>query len=151
MRNEKGDRAIGTLVFSEVRKAVLEEGKAWIDRAFVVNGSYIAACEPIRNIEDQIVGILYVGMLERPYLDVAGKVMLTFTGLAGLCIVFLLVILNFSTIRIIQPLRKMVTATREITAGSPGPAPASAKEGDFNLQTSSLKQVFGRPPGKRAR
>ncbi len=142
VRNEKGDRAIGTLVSSEVRKAVLEEGKAWIDRAFVVNDIYITAYEPIRNIEDQIVGILYVGMLERPYLDVAGKVMLTFTGLAGLCIVFLLVILNFSTIRIIQPLRKMVTATREIAAGDLSHRVAVESRDELGILAESFNQMI---------
>ncbi|MDH4196061.1 MAG: cache domain-containing protein [Candidatus Aminicenantes bacterium] len=115
--NERGERAIGTLVSREVRQAVLEEGKPWIDRAFVVNDIYITAYEPIHNINGRIIGILYVGMLEKPYFDTADRVMLTFIGIAVLCIVFLLAILNFSTIRIIRPLEKMVTATKEIAAG----------------------------------
>ncbi|MGB8952186.1 MAG: cache domain-containing protein [Candidatus Aminicenantales bacterium] len=117
VKNEKGERAIGTRVSAQVKKAVLDEGKAWIDRAFVVNDWYITAYEPIKNIEDKIIGILYVGMLEKPYLDTANRVMLTFILLASLCVVFLLIILYFSTTRIINPLQRMVVATREITRG----------------------------------
>ncbi|TET75382.1 MAG: HAMP domain-containing protein [Candidatus Aminicenantes bacterium] len=117
VKNENGERAIGTRVSKEVNTAVLKEGKAWIDRAFVVNDWYITAYEPIKNINNKIIGILYVGMLERPYIDTTEQVMLTFTVMASLCVVLLLVILYFSTTRIINPLQKMVVATQEIAKG----------------------------------
>lgn len=117
VRNEKGERAIGTLLSAEVKKAVLDEGKAWIDRAFVVTDWYITAYEPIKNVEGKIIGILYVGMLEKPYIDSANRLMLTFTAMALLCVIFLLVILYFSTSQIIRPLQKMVVATQEIARG----------------------------------
>ena len=115
--NEAGERAIGTRVSREVNQAVLIEGQPWIDRAFVVNHWYITAYEPINNINNEIIGILYVGMLERPYIDTTSRVMLTFTLMAFLFIIFLLVILYFATSRIINPLQKMVIATQEIAKG----------------------------------
>ena len=115
--NEKGERAIGTRVSKEVNNAVLIEGNPWIDRAFVVNLWYITAYEPIKNINNKIIGILYVGMLEKPYLDITNRVMLTFIIIASLCVVLLLVILYFSTTRIINPLHKMVVATQKISTG----------------------------------
>ncbi len=115
--NEKGERAIGTRVSKEVHNAVLIEGNPWIDRAFVVNLWYITAYEPIININNKIIGILYVGMLEKPYLDITNRVMRTFIIIASLCVVLLLVILYFSTTRIINPLQKMVVATQKISAG----------------------------------
>ncbi len=117
VKNERGERAVGTLVSNLVKKAVLDEGIPWIDRAFVVNDWYITAYEPIKNISGKIIGILYVGMLEKPYLDAANRLMLTFTVLAVLCVLFLLVILYFSTARIIKPLEKMAVATQEIAKG----------------------------------
>jgi two-component system NtrC family sensor kinase len=117
VKNKQGERAIGTRVSKEVNTAVLLEGKAWIDRAFVVNDWYITAYEPIRSIKGNIIGILYVGMLEKPYIDTSNRVMLTFVGIASLCVIFLLIILNFSTRRIINPLLDMVTATHEIAKG----------------------------------
>jgi two-component system NtrC family sensor kinase len=117
VKNERGERAIGTLLSEEVKKAVLDEGKPWIAPAFVVNDWYITAYEPIRDIEQKIIGILYVGMLEKPYLDTAKKVMFTFTLIAGLFVVFLLVILYFSTAQIIRPLQKMAVATQQIAKG----------------------------------
>ncbi len=117
VRNNNGTRAIGTRVSKEVNTAVLLEGKSWNDRAFVVNDWYITAYEPIQDIEDAIIGILYVGTLEQPYLDIARRVMSTFVLIASLCVVLLIIILYFSTGRIINPLWKMVEATQKISRG----------------------------------
>jgi two-component system NtrC family sensor kinase len=113
----EGQRAIGTRISEEVKRAVLDVGRSWYDRAFVVKDWYITAYEPIKNIEGEIIGILYVGTLEKPYLDTANRVMLTFTILALLCVVFLLIILYFATTSIIQPVQKMVAATHQIADG----------------------------------
>ncbi len=115
--DEKGQRAIGTRVSQEVYDAVLVQGRPWVDRAFVVNHWYITAYEPIKNIGGKIIGMLYVGMLEKPYIDLRNNVMLTFTGIAGLCAISLLVILFFITSSITNPLRRMVLATKKIAQG----------------------------------
>ncbi len=115
--NEKGERAIGTRVSKEVNHAVLAEGKAWIDRAFVVNDWFITAYEPIKDISGRIIGILYVGMLERPYIDITNRVIFRFVIIAAICVVVLLIILFFSTTRITIPLQKMVLATHKIARG----------------------------------
>jgi two-component system NtrC family sensor kinase len=117
VRDPRGKRAIGTLLSEEVNRAVLKEGKAWLDRAFVVTDWYITAYEPIRSVNGEIIGVLYVGMLERPYYDLRNRVMLTFIGIAFLSTVILLTILYFSTSRIIKPLQEMVIATKMIAGG----------------------------------
>lgn len=115
--DEAGRRAIGTRVSEEVYAAVLIQGQPWIGRAFVVNHWYITAYEPIRDIAGNIIGMLYVGMLQKPYIDLRNNVMLTFTGIAGLCVVILLVILSIITSSIINPLQRMVLATQKIALG----------------------------------
>jgi two-component system, NtrC family, sensor kinase len=70
VRREDGERVIGTLASEEVTRRVLAEGEQWIDRAMVVGDWYITAYEPIRDIFDQRVGMLYVGILEAKYADV---------------------------------------------------------------------------------
>lgn len=146
VKNERNERAIGTRVSKEVNSAVLQKGKPWIGRAFVVNDWYITAYEPIRNIDNEIIGILYVGMLEKPYIDITKHVMLTFILMASLCVVILLIILYFSTTRITNPLKEMVTATQEIAKGDLShKIVVSSKDeiGDladsFNQMTTDLK------------
>ncbi|UCB54856.1 MAG: cache domain-containing protein [Thiotrichales bacterium] len=63
----QGERALGTRVSNEVREHVLERGDIWINSAFVVNDWYISAYEPILDINDDRVGMLYAGYLEAPF------------------------------------------------------------------------------------
>jgi len=132
VRNEKAERAIGTLVSDEVYEAVIQKGQLWEDRAFVVKDWYITAYEPIRDITGKIVGILYVGMLEAPYVDLRNKVVYSFFGIGVLGVFLVLLLSFFITTGIIRPLKEMVRATRQIA------------EGDLSLELSvSSKDEIG--------
>ncbi|WP_434516196.1 cache domain-containing protein [Dechloromonas sp. ARDL1] len=60
-------RAIGTRVSAAVREAVLDKGRTWLDRAFVVSDWYVSAYEPLLDGRQQRIGMLYVGFLEEPF------------------------------------------------------------------------------------
>ncbi len=146
--DERGQRAVGTRVSQEVYRTVLQEGNPWIGRAFVVSHWYITAYEPIRDLDGRIVGMLYVGMLEKPYIDLRNRVMLTFTGLAVLCTILLLVLLNMITTSMIKPLRRMVTATQRIAQGDLDHKVARQAQDEigqlalsFNRMTDKLKEA----------
>ena len=115
--DDKGNRAVGTRVSREVNEVVLRQGRSYLGLAFVVTAWYITAYEPIRDIEGRTVGMLYVGMLERPYIDLRNRVMATFAGLAGLCTIFLLGLQASIAGRITRPLGIMVEATDKIARG----------------------------------
>ena len=77
----EGKRAIGTRISAEVKTAVLDEGRKWTDRAFVVNDWYLTAYEPIEDIRGKRVGILYVGVLEEKYGDIRRNAFTIFIAL----------------------------------------------------------------------
>ena len=68
-----GQIALGTRVSEIVRRKVLVEGGTWLDRALVVDAWYLSGYEPVRDSRGRAVGILYVGVLERRYLDVRNR------------------------------------------------------------------------------
>lgn len=76
--DKEGNRAVGTRAMKEVQEQVLEKGLPWIHRAFVVDDWYITAYEPIRDIQEKIVGILYVGLLESKYAVMKERLTLLF-------------------------------------------------------------------------
>ena len=144
--NERGERAIGTRVSTEVNQAVLVQGEPWIDRAFVVNDWYITAYEPIKNIAGDIIGILYVGMLERPYIDTTQRVIQAFAHISIVSVVVLLILLYFLTTRIIHPVQEMVLATKKIAEGDlshkvevKSKDEVGALANSFNRMTADLK------------
>ena len=73
--DKKENRAEGTRVSQEVYEEVVVKGNYWLARAFVVDSWYIAAYEPIKDIEGNIIGILYTGYLEN-YLMEENKIVL---------------------------------------------------------------------------
>ncbi len=76
--DRQGNRAVGTRAMKEVQEQVLGRGLPWTQRAFVVDGWYITAYEPIRDVQDKIVGMLYVGMLESKYALMKERLILLF-------------------------------------------------------------------------
>jgi two-component system NtrC family sensor kinase len=117
VKNGSGLRAIETRVARDVYDQVLENGRAWIARAFVVDDWYIAAYEPIRNIKGEIIGILYVGTLEEPYTDLRNNVIYSFFGVAFLGLVSVLFLAYFITRSITRPIGELVKATEVIAGG----------------------------------
>jgi two-component system NtrC family sensor kinase len=76
--DKEGNRAIGTRAMQEVQEQVLGKGLPWIQRAFVVDEWYITAYEPIRDVQDKIIGMLYVGLLESKYALMKERLILLF-------------------------------------------------------------------------
>jgi two-component system NtrC family sensor kinase len=112
-----GGRAIGTRVSEEVYEHVVGKGLAWTSRAFVVHDWYITAYEPIRNLKGDIIGMLYVGMLEAPYRDLRRKVMASFLGAALASILLLAAVTYFSTTSAIKPIDKLLAAMQKVGQG----------------------------------
>ncbi|MGZ3534889.1 MAG: cache domain-containing protein [Thermodesulfobacteriota bacterium] len=76
--DKEGRRAVGTRAMREVQEQVLQNGLPWMQRAYVVDDWYITAYEPIRDFQNNIVGMLYVGILESKYTVLKEKLILLF-------------------------------------------------------------------------
>jgi two-component system NtrC family sensor kinase len=112
-----GRRAVGTRVSREVYDRVIVGGEPWIGRAFVVNQWYITAYEPLKSLNGNTIGMLYVGMLEKPYVDLRRKVVLTFSGISIITFMLLSVIVYSATSNVIRPLKRLLEATHKIASG----------------------------------
>ncbi|MBN1755442.1 cache domain-containing protein [bacterium] len=142
-----GSRAIGTRVSEEVRKQVLEKGESWFDRAFVVDDWYISAYEPIYNLRNEIIGILYVGILEDEFSDLRRKTLLIFLAIILIGILVSIAISYLLGNSITKPIRCIFSAAHKIAegdfnqkvfCGSGGEIGELAKA--FNMMTDSIKE-----------
>jgi two-component system NtrC family sensor kinase len=112
-----GKRAVGTRVSDEVSREVLQLGKAWRNRAWVVDSWYLSGYQPLRDPDENIVGMLYVGLLEAPYRRLYFDLLVQFlvpVGLVGLGVFILGLIL---TRRIIRPLDRLRESAKRIAEG----------------------------------
>ncbi len=117
VKRTDGTRAIGTRVSDEVYNQVIEKGMPWIARAFVVNDWYITAYEPIRDIKGQIVGILYVGILEDKFTDLRKNVVSIFLGITVLGIAIAFGVSFLLANGIVRPVSKLAKAAKGIAEG----------------------------------
>jgi two-component system NtrC family sensor kinase len=147
VRREDATRAIGTRVSEEVYERVLVKGQPWIDRAFVVNNWYIAAYEPIRDIQDEIVGILYVGILEEKFIDMRNRATAIFLGIACAGMIVALVVSSFLAKGILQPIGQLIVASHQWADGNLDYRVETAQNDEiaeltdtFNMMASSLKE-----------
>lgn len=76
--DEHNQRATGTRLSAEVAKKLLQQGERWIAPAFVLHERYFAAYEPLRDPDGEVIGALYVGLPERPYIELRRNLNLTF-------------------------------------------------------------------------
>jgi two-component system NtrC family sensor kinase len=141
------ERAIGTRVSEEVKRCVLDEGKKWTGRAFVVSDWYITAYESIEDIFGNRVGMLYVGVLGEKYADIRGKaltifILLTVAGIA-LAIGLGYVLENI----MLRPINRLIKASTQVANGdfSPDIGPVSKSEigvlqETFKSMLSSLQE-----------
>ena len=115
-----GKRAIGTVVSDTVYKKVIEKGKQWVDRAFVVTDWYLTAYEPIKNINNEVIGILYVGILEKPFKDMEKRIFLGFLAIVILVAIMAAILSYILAYSISHPVIDMLEATGRISSGELG-------------------------------
>jgi len=118
--DEQGGRAVGTRVSAEVYEQVIGRGQTWHDRAFVVTHWYKTAYEPIRDIDNNVIGMLYVGILEKPFDDMALGIIVLFMGIITTVSVLAVILAYILARGMTRPLTNMLGATRKISEGDLG-------------------------------
>ncbi|POO54717.1 sensor histidine kinase [Agrobacterium rosae] len=113
-------RALGTRVSDAVRSTVLDNGRVWLDSAYVVNDWYISAYEPLTDSYGKRIGMLYVGFLEAPFArakyETLGSVIAAFLGITILSIP---VFLRWAR-GIFKPLERMTQTIASVEEGDMG-------------------------------
>ncbi|MFA5117597.1 MAG: cache domain-containing protein [Candidatus Omnitrophota bacterium] len=113
----QGNRAIGTRVSERVYDTVVKRAKSWVDRAFVVTDWYLTAYEPIRDVNGAIIGILYVGILEKPFSDITRNVLFVLVAIVLFSSILAAVLGYVLAATITSPLTQMLEATSRISGG----------------------------------
>ncbi len=115
--NSDGSRAVGTRIAADVYRRVVEEGRRWTSRAFVVNSWYIAAYEPIRALDDRIIGILYVGVLEGKYVAIRRRTVAAFMAISLAGGLLSMAVSYYISRRVSAGIGRMTQAAREMARG----------------------------------
>ncbi|NLO74603.1 MAG: HAMP domain-containing protein [candidate division WS1 bacterium] len=115
--DERGERAVGTRVSAEVYDRVLRDGQLWIGPALVVDTWYISAYEPLRDFDNRIIGILYVGVIKQRYDDMRHSALLLFLAIVALALLLSVLMARFLAGRLTRPLAHLTHAAAAIGRG----------------------------------
>jgi two-component system NtrC family sensor kinase len=124
---EDGQRAVGTRVSEEVGNTVLYTGKAYIGTAFVVNENYITRYTPLRNHNQEIVGMLYVGARQSVFLRLLNTVDQRISLVAFLTVLLTFLLATPVSRIITRPLKEL----RQLSSTS-----HRVMEGDLNARAA---------------
>ena len=111
-------RAIGTRVSAVVHESVLNQGMTWLDRAFVVNDWYVSAYEPLLDGRRQRIGMLYVGFLEKPFVEARWRAFAAVAGFFVLAMLLAGVFAVLSARRVFKPIERMHATMTAIEFGN---------------------------------
>jgi signal transduction histidine kinase len=101
-----------------VSRRVLGEGRSWSGRAWVVNAWYLSQYDPIRDPEGRIIGMLYVGSLERQYLDQRTMAVRVQLGLVlGAMLLAMAVLSVLLRATVVSPVQRLRQATQKLSEG----------------------------------
>lgn len=117
VKDSEGSRAIGTRCAEDVYTWVVQHGKQWVGRAYVVTDWRIAAYEPIRSINNKVIGILYVGTLEQKYTDIRIRAIVVFLAITLMGAFVSMTLSYFVSRKISGSVGKLVSASRDLAQG----------------------------------
>ena len=128
-----GAPALGTRASAEVRQRVLEQGERWLRRAWVVDDWYISAYEALRDPAGEAIGILYVGVRERKYIDIRNRAIAILAAVSLPSLAGLLAAAYFLARRIVRPIAALSHASERLSVGDPH-TPVAAEQGDTEIR-----------------
>ncbi len=117
VRINNGERAMGTILSPEVAEIVLEEGQRYLGRSTIIDTMYLTAYEPLFNASGDVIGAIFLGLPEEPYLQIKRETVTYFFAVA-LFGVLLAGLISYFIMRSIQgPLEKISQAMRKVQSG----------------------------------
>ncbi len=114
----RGGRAIGSRIQAEVGADVLDRGRPWVGRAFAASAWYLAAYQPIEDLDGKVLGVLYVGVVEGKFLQMRRRTEVAFlvVTVGG---ILLAAAIAYAISRSVQrPIRRLVAASQAVSTGN---------------------------------
>lgn len=149
VKDEEGQRALGTVISDKVREATLVNGQPYVGDAFVVNKEYLASYVPLRDVDDAVVGMLFVGVDKAPYAAATRAFALTFGGVVLVALALALGGAFTVSRALASPLSTMSgiasrVATGDLTATVPAVGYREIRDlgESFNIMTGGLKGII---------
>lgn len=147
--DDQGKPAIGTLMSEEVFSSI-SHGGPWVGSAFVLDSRYFTAYEPLRDLRGTVIGALYVGMPEKPLLQLRRQVNVIFSAVLVLVSMIGVALSAWLGTNLSRPIRALEEGARRIASGENLPDitvdsydEIASLAGEFNAMKRRLRERDG--------
>ncbi|UHA61836.1 methyl-accepting chemotaxis protein [Metabacillus litoralis] len=152
VKNEAGERAVGTKVSDAVAAVTLAKGETYIGEANVVGKNLVTVYEPIKNSAGEIIGMLFVGHSTEAYETMTSNFQFQLLVEGGVALILIALIMWWVLHRQIQPLQKMTVLSKQIADGDLTGNEINTKLNDeigelsqsINLMKTNLKNLIAK-------
>ena len=138
---ENGGRAVGTRVSQDVFQKVLVQGQSYSGRVFVVNNWYIGSYEPLRDFQNNVIGMMYVGVRETIFESLVVAFDTRSAWIALVCILVAGVIAVPIARLITRPIALLVNANQRLAKGDMNVRVESVGKGEIALLGRSFNSM----------
>lgn len=148
--DDRGNRAIGTVVSDPVRERTLGAGEPFRGEAVVVGKDHLTAYDPLRDPSGDVVGMLYVGLALEPYQQAITRFAISFTVLLAVGLGLAIGVSFLITRGMTRPLDLVVESAGSAAGGDltvtvpvTGYREARSVGEAFNAMIGGLRQLIG--------
>jgi len=139
--DQTNNRAVGTRVSQDVYQKVIVQGKEYIGRSFAVNDWYTGRYEPLRDVQGNIIGMLYVGVRESIFDALVHTFNIQAALIGLLCILIAGVSALFIARKITRPFARLVEANRLLAKGDMNVRVESEGSGEIAMLGHSFNNM----------
>jgi methyl-accepting chemotaxis protein len=117
LTNENGESIIGTKAAPLVVEQVIHKGTPYIGEVKIEGVSYIASYTPLRDGENQVVGMFYVGQEKGYYLNYVRDYVVRIGLLQGVGLIIAMVLIYLMGVQLSRPLKRVTNSLTQISQG----------------------------------
>ena len=120
VKNETGERAIGTKASPDIVQRVLEKNETVITQAQVLGTLHFVCYQPIKDSNGQTIGMLFVGVPASVLDDLAGEFMKKMFFAIIVLLLLMGIVINYAVKRQLKPLKEVQVALDAVASGDLG-------------------------------
>jgi methyl-accepting chemotaxis protein len=139
-----GTRAVGTKLQGAAYDAVFKEGKSYRGEADILGEPYFTAYDPIRTVQGEIVGVLYVGVKKAEFFATHNRLQVMLVILAAVLTFLSSLVVFWAVRRQLLPLLGAVQVTRQVAGGDLGVVIAEGGKDETGQLLNSLHHMTDR-------
>ncbi len=150
VKDASGSRAIGTAVSDKVRAATLAKGVAYRGEAPVLGKPYLTAYNPIKNSDNETIGMLFVGLDKAPYDSTVRGFAIAMALVAVVAILVGIIPGGLASRALAAPIIAVSDAAEHVATGDltvkvpeVGFTEARRMGAAFNTMTAGLREILG--------